>query len=113
MSGSRTILKPPLGEYFTSCSNPDVRIVREMLKYGAKIFLLGQRQHELGILQSLHHIDARNSGEVLELVAEAAEAFCISLIDNSVLMSQRHKLVLLRQVMEPSIMKHSTRIRME
>ncbi|CAL1270207.1 unnamed protein product [Larinioides sclopetarius] len=109
-SGSRTVLKPPLGEYFTSSSNPDIRIVREMLKYGAKIVLLGQRQHELGILQSLHHIDARNTGDVLELIAEAAEAFCISLIDNSVLMSPRHKLVLLRKALEPFTLKHSSRI---
>ncbi|GBO31457.1 hypothetical protein AVEN_141755-1, partial [Araneus ventricosus] len=109
-SGSRTTLKPPLGEYFASTSNPDIRIVHEMLKYGAKVVLLGQRQHELGILQTLHNIDARNSGDVLELIAEAAEAFCISLIDNSVLMSPRHKLVLLRKALAPFTLKHSSRI---
>ncbi|GIY36826.1 putative ankyrin repeat protein [Caerostris extrusa] len=109
-SGSRTILKPPLGEYFTNTSNPDIRIVRAMLKYGARIVLLGHRQHPLGILPTLHHIDARSSGDVLELIAAASEAFCISLIDNSVLMSQRHKLVLLQQALTPFTLKHSARI---
>ncbi|GIX93350.1 ankyrin repeat domain-containing protein 50 [Caerostris darwini] len=109
-SGSRTILKPPLGEYFTNTSNPDIRIVRAMLKYGARIVLLGHRQHPLGILPTLHHIDARSCGDVLELIASASEAFCISLIDNSVLMSQRHKLVLLQQALTPFTLKHSARI---
>ncbi|GFV33957.1 putative ankyrin repeat protein RF_0381 [Trichonephila clavipes] len=109
-SSGRTILKPPLGEYFTSFMNPDIRIVRIMLKYGARIVLVGHRQHELGILPSLHHIDARNSGDVLELIASAAESFCISLIDNSVLMSQRHKLVLLQKALVPFTLKHASRI---
>ncbi|GFU20570.1 putative ankyrin repeat protein [Nephila pilipes] len=109
-SSGRTILKPPLGEYFASFTNPDIRIVRVMLKYGARIVLVGQRQHPLGILQSLHHIDARNSEDVLELIASAAESFCVSLIDSSVLMSQRHKLVLLQKALTPFTLKHASRI---
>ncbi|XP_054708988.1 ankyrin repeat and SOCS box protein 10-like [Uloborus diversus] len=103
------ILKPPLGEYFISVSHPDVYIVRLLLKYGAKIILLGQRQHPLGIFQSLHHIDCRDSADVLELVASAAEAFCIGLIERSVLLSNRHKLVLLQKALTPMTLKHISR----
>ncbi|KAG8187139.1 hypothetical protein JTE90_004883 [Oedothorax gibbosus] len=109
-SGFRTILAPPLGEYFSSVPNPDITIVRNMLRYGAKIVLQGHRQHPLGILQTLHHLDARTSEDVLELVAEAAESFSVQLIDSSRLMSTRHKLVLLKRAMAPHSLKHCARL---
>lgn len=72
--------------------------------------LQGQRQHPLGILQTLHNVDARADADVLDLVADAAESFCISLIDGSVLMSNRHKLVLLKRALEPHSLRHCARI---
>ncbi|KFM66051.1 putative ankyrin repeat protein, partial [Stegodyphus mimosarum] len=110
MTSRGPILKPPLGEYFAAISHPNINIVRMLLKYGARVVLLGQRQHPLGILQSIHHIDCRESDRVLELIASAAEAFCISLIDRSVLLSNRHKLVLLQRALVPFTLKHSSRI---
>ncbi|XP_015929696.1 ankyrin repeat and protein kinase domain-containing protein 1 isoform X2 [Parasteatoda tepidariorum] len=106
----RTVLKPPLGEYLVSVTNHNINIVRMLLRYGARVVLMGQRQHPLGILLGIHHIDSRNNDELLELVASAAEAFCVSLIDNSLLMSKRHKLVLLQRALTPLPLKHCARI---
>lgn len=103
-------MKPPIGEYLISISHPNIRIVRLLLKYGARVVLLGQRQHPLGIFQALHHIDCRDSAEILDLIASAAEAFCIGLIERSVLLSNRHKLVLLQRALTPLSLKHAARV---
>lgn len=104
------ILKPPLGEYLISISHPNIQIVRLLLKYGARVILLGQRQHPLGIFQALHHIDSRDSADILELITSAAETFCIRLIERSVLLSNRHKIILLQKALTPVSLKHAARI---
>lgn len=109
-SSTRPILKPPLGEYLIAVSHPDIEVVRLLLKYGARVILLGQRQHPLGIFQALHHIDCRESADVLDLIASAAETFCISLIERSVLLSNRHKIVLLQKALTPLSLKHASRV---
>ncbi|XP_054709757.1 ankyrin repeat domain-containing protein 50-like isoform X2 [Uloborus diversus] len=110
MSDDRSVLKPPIGEYLQCCEHPDSKVIRELLKYGARIVMQGQRDHPLGIIKVIHRIHLGLNPEVLNLLIDASEAFSIPFIEQSRQMSEEHKTLLLTKALQPFTLKEAARI---
>lgn len=101
LSDKGPLLKPPIGEYFHACEQPQSELVRMLLKYGARVILQGQRDHPLGIVKVIHRLHLGLNPEVMALVIEAAEKFSISFIEQSPQLSDEHKELLLAKALKP------------
>ncbi|XP_076312717.1 ankyrin repeat and SOCS box protein 15-like [Tachypleus tridentatus] len=104
------LVKPPIGEYIQAYEQPNIDLIRLLLRYGAKILLKTQLQHPLGILKSIHRIHLGLSQHIMELILDAAEGYSISAIKRSVLMSDSHKSLLLENALMPLLLKHISRL---
>lgn len=121
------LLKPPLGEYFNSSSStsstggsssslpyleatdPDPRIIRLLLQYGARVIIKAQMMDPMGILKSLYRLPV--DSEALDVVLEAAESFSLQGIKRCSLLSEDQRNVLLTAATTPQSLKHQCRIK--
>ncbi|GBM70702.1 Ankyrin-1 [Araneus ventricosus] len=104
------LIKPPIGEYFNSCDNPTVEIVRLMLYYGAKVVLKSQIHHPLGILKSVHRLHPETHEDVLDVLLDAAESFSAASINRSLLLTDPQRSLLLQHALTPLSLKHILRL---
>lgn len=110
MTDGKPVLKPPIGEYIHSCEHPNLELVHMLLKYGARIILKGQRDHNLGIIKVIHRIHLGLNAEVMNLLIEATESFNIPFIEQSRQMSDEHKELLLNKALQPFSLQQISRI---
>ena len=131
------ILKPPIGEYFNSGEEPELNIVRLLLKYNSRVICTAQVQHPLGILKSLNKLSLNSLSdeelakqgqldqvELIEhlafagdkkarlfyLICNACERFNQQAIRRCSLLNQNQKRVLLHYARNPSKLKHLARL---
>ncbi|XP_015928787.1 ankyrin repeat and SOCS box protein 3 [Parasteatoda tepidariorum] len=110
VADDKPCLKPPIGEYLQNCEQPRIDIVSLLLRYGARIVLQCQRDHDLGIIKVIHRIHLGLNPEVMDLLVEAAESFNVSFIENSKQMSDEHKDLLLTRALQPFSLLNASRI---
>lgn len=103
------LLKPPLGEYFVSSDFPEEDIVRLMLKYGAKIVIATQRNHNLGILKTLYKL--ANCTGAFYAVLNAAQQFQTLAIKTCPLLNEEMKDILMKAARRPLTLKHQSRLK--
>uniref|UniRef100_T1IPD0 SOCS box domain-containing protein n=1 Tax=Strigamia maritima TaxID=126957 RepID=T1IPD0_STRMM len=108
LSDSCPELKPPLGEYIASNTNPDPEVVSLLLKYGASIVVKTQFGDPKGILKAIPRLN--DDSHVFNTLLEAAESFNIGAIRRSTSLSSFQKQVLLDRAMNPLSLKHELRV---
>ncbi|GFR25873.1 uncharacterized protein TNCT_13161 [Trichonephila clavata] len=110
LDDNKPVLKPPIGEYLQSCEHPRLDIVKLLLRYGARIVLEIQKNHNYGILKVIHRIHLGLNPEVMSLLIEASEAFNVSFIEQSKQLSDDHKDLLFKKALEPFSLRHIARL---
>lgn len=104
------LIKPPVGEYFNSCEQPTVDIVRLLLCYGARVVIKSQIHHPLGILKSVNRLNPEVHSDVLDVILDAAESFSAASISRSLLLSDAQRNLLLSHALTPLPLKHIMRL---
>ncbi|GFY39099.1 putative ankyrin repeat protein [Trichonephila inaurata madagascariensis] len=110
LDDNKPVLKPPIGEYLQNCEHPRLDIVKLLLRYGARIVLEIQKNHNYGILKVIHRIHLGLNPEVMSLLIEASEAFNVSFIEQSRQLSDDHKDLLCKKALEPFSLQHIARL---
>ena len=137
MDSQKPCLKPPLGEYFNSCEEMDIEIVRLLLKYNSRVVITAQVQHPLGILKCMNRLPLNNLDEstsecqdqldqvelneklafagdekarLFYLMVNACEQFNAASILRCKLLKPNQKRVLLNYATNPPNLKHLSRL---
>lgn len=135
MDEHRPWLKPPLGEYFNNSEEPEIEIVRLLLKYNARVITTAGVQHPLGILKCLNKLPLNSleestkqdqldqvklneqlafandkKAQLFYSLINACELFDINCIKRCSLLNQNQKRVLLHYAVNPSKLKHLARL---
>lgn len=110
LSEQGPLLKPPMGEYFNSVDNPEVPLLRLLLRYGARVVVKPQLQHPLGILKTLHRLHPHQVPDVIRVVLDAAESFSLPAIRRSLILSDEQRNLLLQHATTPIPLKHVLRL---
>ena len=139
MDNKNPCLKPPLGEYFNNIEEPEIEIVRLLLKYGSRCIISAQVQHPLGILKCLNKLHLNNLEDSLDrqvqldqldqvelneqlaiegdkraqlfnLLINSCELFNIQAIKRCTLLNQNQKRLLLHYSIQPIKLKNLSRL---
>ncbi|GBM64501.1 Putative ankyrin repeat protein L88 [Araneus ventricosus] len=108
----RTVLQPPIGEYLQNSEHPRLDIIKLLLRYGARIILEIQQNHNLGILKVIHRVHIGLNLEIMTLLLEASESFNVCYIRESAQLTEDHKDMLYMKALQPFFLQHIARIQL-
>lgn len=101
-------LKSVLGEYLSSNPELDQRVIKTLLRYGAKVIFKSQFRHPLGILNCLQSV--AEDERLFSDLANTAEDFDPPMIRRCSALSSEQKEFLLQLSRNPYSLQHQTRL---